>query len=112
VSARQIFSLDDHAQARLFDPETSHEAADTVQVTRGQAIVLDTFTNAGRAMTDVEAWAYLQAHQHPTGKLSPSGFRSRRAELVANGTLEFSGTFGTTPSGRKTRIWRLKEKTI
>jgi len=92
----------ERAVARGSDPETSHEAAESVAVTRGQQIVLECFTSMGVPMADHEAYALPLI-----GKLSPSGFRSRRAELVAKGKLEFSGRYAVTPSGRKTRIWRV-----
>jgi hypothetical protein len=105
MSARDLF-FPEHAVARHGDPETSHEAAETVNVTNGQRIVLDMFRCG--PMTDHGAWTMLTRLGHRLGALSPSGFRTRRSELVAKGQLEFSGTFDTMPSGRRTRIWRVK----
>lgn len=37
--------------------------------------------------------------------ISESGLRSRRAELVAWGMVEHTGSWGTTPNNRRCRVW-------
>ena len=96
------------AYARSTDPQTSHEAARTVNVTRGQEIVLNEFLMY-HEMTDEQLIEALQVRQDscPDAKLSDSGARSRRAELVAIGILKDTGRRAKTVTGRKTTIWGL-----
>jgi hypothetical protein len=98
------------AHARSTDPQTSHEAARTVNVTRGQKIVLNEFMMY-HEMTDEQLIVALQVRQDscPDAKLSDSGARSRRAELVAIGILKDTGRRAKTNTGRKTTIWGFNE---
>lgn len=94
------------ALARATDPETSHEAAATVNLTKGQRAVLAEF-RLYRTLTDEQLIAALaiRASSCPDAMLSDSGARSRRAELVAAGMVRDSGQRGTTAAGRKTVVW-------
>ena len=96
------------AHARSTDPQTSHEAARTVNVTKGQQTVLNEFLMY-HELTDEALIEALQVRQDscPDAKLSDSGARSRRAELVAIGILKDTGRYGKTATGRKTTIWGL-----
>ena len=96
------------AHARTTDPQTSHEAARTVNVTRGQQIVLNEFLMY-HEMTDEQLIEALKIRQGSCydAKLSDSGARSRRAELVAIGILKDTGRRTTTAANRKTTIWGL-----
>jgi len=96
------------AHARTTDPQTSHQAARTVNVTRGQQIVLNEFLMYHH-MTDEQLIEVLKIRQGscPDARLSDSGARSRRAELVAIGILKDTGHRTTTAAGRKTTIWGL-----
>lgn len=100
MSASEVFGLGDRAVARKADCETAHEAAESVKdITGMQQHLLWVFETIG-PMTDEELLAQGDY-------ISPSGVRSRRAELVAKGLLEFSGEFGLTKAGRRSRIWRV-----
>ncbi|CAB5218844.1 hypothetical protein UFOVP226_3 [uncultured Caudovirales phage] len=96
------------AHARATDPQTSHEAARTVNVTRGQQIVLNEFLMY-HEMTDEQLIQALKIRMGscPDAKLSDSGARSRRAELVAIGILKDTKKTTTTASGRRTTVWGL-----
>jgi hypothetical protein len=96
------------AHARTTDPQTSHQAARTVNVTRGQQVVLSEFLMYHR-LTDEQLIEALKIRQASCrdAKLSDSGARSRRAELVAIGVLRDTGERTTTASGRKTTVWGL-----
>lgn len=91
------------ARARNTDPATSHEAAATVQPkasTRIRDEILRTLFHLG-PMTDeqiAEHLSWLNA--------SPSGLRTRRAELVAAGLIEQDSADGRTSSGRRCAVWR------
>ena len=94
------------ALARNTDPETSHQAAATVNLTRGQRAVLAEF-RLYRRLTDcqlIESLA-IRASSCPDSRLSDSGARSRRAELVAAGLVRDSGDRGKTDAGRATVVW-------
>jgi hypothetical protein len=96
---------------RRDDPETSYEAAASVrQQTETHQRILRLFTRRG-PMTDVElAAAWQQADEGGFGypPISPSGLRSRRAELTDQlGLLEHSGEYRRGPTGRRMRVWRI-----
>lgn len=88
------------AIARNTDPETSHEAAISVSGIRvSQQHIIDVLKSYGPA-TDEEIYPRLPV------KISPSGARTRRAELVAMGLVIDSGERRTTEAGRRTIVWR------
>ena len=90
---------------RWSDPVTSLVAAASVDLTKGQKIVMAAF-RVRRSMTDDE----LIAKVADLGlKLSPSGCRSRRKELVEMGLIRDSGVKEQTASHRSTIVWELAE---
>lgn len=95
------------AHARSTDPETSHEAADTVwNPTEVQAHVFRIIEEHGPISDTELAWHYgHEAVKHNWYVPTPQSLRSRRAELVASGQIEHSGFYGLTPNGRRTRKW-------
>jgi len=96
------------APTRASDPQTSRDAAASVNVTKGQQTVLAEF-RMYRRLTDeqlIEALR-IRATSCPEARLSDSGARSRRAELVAKGLLVDSGDRGRTQAGRATIVWAL-----
>lgn len=102
-----LFPEEPHAVARHGDPETSHEAAASISpdvLRASQVAVFDCFVMFGMPVCDETAYGYYQRNE--SLKQSPSGFRTRRSELVRQGKLVHDG-YGTTPSGRRTRLWRL-----
>lgn len=88
---------------RWSDPLTSFLAARSVDLTKGQKIVMSAF-RAKRSMTDDQLIAQVSINGD---KLSPSGCRSRRKELVEIGVLRDSGTKQKTASGRLTIVWEI-----
>jgi hypothetical protein len=91
----------DEAHARATDPATSHEAARSVKVRESQRQVL-ALLRLGPA-TDQE----LATRAYERGlRISPSGLRSRRHELVDAGLVEDTGRRAVLASGRKSAIWR------
>lgn len=91
------------AGARSTDPQTSFDAARSVDLTAGQEKVLDAFRRHA-TLTDEQLVRMLLA------ELSPSGARSRRAELVEAGLVEWTGETVRSATGRQTRVWRLAPK--
>lgn len=90
--------------ARRTDPQTSHDAARTVDdVTATQAFIVKALT---RPATDsVLIDRYRNMKRAPLA--SESGIRSRRAELVDRGIVRDSGKRDVLPSGRKSIVWEL-----
>ena len=91
------------AHARSGDPDTSHAAARSVSVTRGKRLVMDLFIAIGHPVTHEE----LVAEGTRRGcTLSPSGIRSRCAELVEDDkVIAVSKTL--TKSRRSAYKWAL-----
>jgi hypothetical protein len=89
-------------RARDTDPQTSHDAADSVtRLTETQAYVLQVLK---RPRTDPQLIeAYRKLKRAPLA--SESGIRSRRAELVDKGLVQDTGQRGVTPFGRKSIVW-------
>ena len=91
------------AYARRTDPETSQDAAASVRVTEGQAEVLDFFMMWG-PMPD---HLMVSMAEGISTRQSPSGLRTRRAELVTKGLLVWAERWVRLPSGRRARVWRI-----
>lgn len=91
---------------RWSDPATSYQAAASVDLTKGQKIVMTAFRTR-RSMTDDELIAQIAKLGL---KLSPSGCRSRRKELVEIGLIRDSGVKEKTTSHRSTIVWEIVDK--
>jgi hypothetical protein len=89
-------------KARNTDPQTSHDAAESVkQVTTTQQYVLRALRRPRNDAELIEAYrAYKTAP-----RASESGIRSRRAELVDAGLVRDSGRRVKTLSGRNSIVW-------
>lgn len=99
--------LFEQAHARKSDPATSWSAADSVQhLTQTRAGILEILRDYG-PKTDEEIQAIYRARviAGMVPNASPSGLRSRRAELVKLGLAAKSG-IGTTQAGNACTIWR------
>jgi len=93
------------ARARATDPQTSHDAGDSVEnITETQKRILGLLETA---MCDAELLlAYGLAFEIGIApQASESGIRSRRAELVERGLVIHDGTFRLSPSGRRMMVW-------
>lgn len=104
--------LGSEPRARRTDPETSHAAARSVD----RRSLTDVHRMIGRLLalhgplTDEQiADAYKRrADDDPRVKtVSPSGLRTRRAELVAAGLVEDAERVAYTAAGRRTTVWKL-----
>jgi hypothetical protein len=93
-------------RARRTDPETSHEAAESVEnswTTRQHIWRL--LTNPMTDVELVEVYSELvRAGIAP--RASESGIRSRRSELVAVDKVQDSGDRVKLPSGRRAIVWQ------
>lgn len=90
------------AHARTTDPQTSHEAAASVQnentIRHWVLKLLD------RPRTDVELVEVYRKMKYAP-RASESGIRSRRAELVADGLVQDTGERKKLESGRHAIVW-------
>jgi hypothetical protein len=89
------------AHARSTDPETSHDAADSVRNIRASQIAVLALFMAGPA-TDEQLAERAKARRL---RISPSGLRSRRSELVRMGMVVDTGERERTYSNRRTIVW-------
>ena len=93
-----ILYMQDRPRVHLTDPLTSHAAADSNDVPRSHALVLDLFT-AHRWLAQFEAEALL------AGLLSPSRVRTAFTELEEAGHLTRTDMTMPTPLGRSAQLW-------
>lgn len=92
-----------HAVARRTDPETSWEAAMSVQgIRENQARIWSLLMRHG-PMVDQAIYGFFTAEYEP---ISTSGCRTRRKELTDLGMVEDSSYRVTLPSGRRSIIWK------
>lgn len=95
------------AHARRTDPGTSHAAAKSVRnQTDTHERILELFERFGDA-TDEDLLIYWEqcASLFDWPTISPSGLRSRRAELVALGLVVDTGRKDKTSTGRACIVW-------
>lgn len=102
------------AHARRTDPATSHEAAlSVVKITETHQRILVMLGNHPGGATDeelLEEWAGNTGSRYVAWpKITASGLRTRRKELVDMGKVVDSGHKGTTAAGRACVIWRLAD---
>lgn len=90
------------AHARLTDPDTSHDAAGTVKVRRSQLEVYGLLSMGPGTDSDVYDRAVLNGI-----RISASGCRTRRAELVRMGYVRDTGVRVFLLSGRRSIVWEV-----
>jgi hypothetical protein len=90
------------AHARATDPDTSHEAARSVKVSRHRRWVLTVLDRIG-PVDDEALVRFITTQGIP---VSGQSARSRRAELVRDGYVERCGTTRLA-SGRRAHLWRV-----
>ena len=94
------------AVARRTDPDTSWDAALSVtRIRESQREVLDVLERMGGLGTD-EGIARVY-----NGRQSPSGLRTRRAELVTLGAIVDTGQRVVGSTGRRMIVWRAVQDT-
>lgn len=94
--------MTDTAHARRTDPGTSHQAAASVGgITQAHDRILDAFRRCG-PMHDRMLINVLR-----NDRMSESGIRSRRAELVAQALVRDSGRTVRLQTGRLSIVWEI-----
>ena len=89
--------------ARLTDPETSHEAAESVtNITPLKREILQRLVTP---MTDADLIRTLKIYSEIM--VTESGVRSRRAELVQAGLVKDTGAREKLNTGRSAIVWGL-----
>ncbi len=92
------------AKARVTDPDTSHQAAQSVTgVTETQATIY-TIISAFGPVTDERIKQIMDTAGYA---VSPSSARSRRAELVVSGHVEAASVKGESALGNPSTRWQV-----
>lgn len=92
-------------RARTTDPATSHAAARSVAHLRHNQAVILSLLNLEGAQTDEELM--LLWNDRIAERISPSGLRTRRSELVDLGYVRDSGERRALESGRMATVWEV-----
>ena len=94
------------ARARKFDPETSHDAAKTVQNLSFVQKAIQSILTLNK-LTDEELVEFYErlAEIGEVPKASPQSIRSRRKELVEAGLAFATRERRSTRYGRKAIVW-------
>jgi len=97
------------AFARVTDPATSHDAAQSVsrisETQKWVLRILDGKPMCDEMLVDVYGWMRNQDESMP--KASAQSLRSRRAELTRLGLVEYAGFDELMTTGRYGRVWKL-----
>lgn len=95
------------AHARATDPETSHNAAASIEnVTDRQRAVHEALSEYGPITHEELVAKYVETRAvHVWPEQTPSSIRSRCAELVKLDLVRHDG-YGRTVNGGKSRTWR------
>jgi hypothetical protein len=101
-----------HLKVRRTDPETSVEAAESVQdkIRASQAavlLVLNTYYPEGCTDSELIIMYRMQSNRMTLPRQSESGIRTRRSELVERGLVEDTGKRDVLASGRRSIIWKV-----
>ena len=95
----------EQAFARLTDPITSHEAAETVSnINEQKAVILKLLKTTSTDEQLVEAYN-ASASLGYAPKVTPQSIRSRRASLVSAGKVRRTGEFRPSATGRRSIVW-------
>lgn len=91
------------AYARHTDPETSHDAADSVdQITETKQFILEALRQPRNDLDMIQSFRSMLGAPEATDQ----SIRSRRAELVDDGLVEDTGERVKMPSGRYSIVWQ------
>lgn len=99
-----LFETEAYKLVRRNDPSTSYEAAQSIDPTRMQHIVLTAIKTLGPCIHD-EVWQWVQRNY--THITSNSSVSSRFNELQKKGMIELTGEKRKGRSGRQQREWRV-----
>lgn len=92
-------------RARNTDPETSHQAATSVADLRHTQRIVYTLLSIEGPQTDEEL--LLLWNDRIAERISPSGLRTRRNELVDAGLVRDTGERRPIQSGRNAIVWEV-----
>ena len=92
-------------QARRTDPQTSHDAANSVKnINKNKKAILVLLRKHQSDMQLVANYSKL-VRQNKAPRASESGIRSRRAELVRLGLVKDTGKRDKSASNRQMIVW-------
>jgi len=106
---QQLDLFDEYAPTRHGDPETSYEAArSVVDIRRKQWEVWHILYELG-PMTDEEMYSHLPEFTRTDGEvrkiMTDSSARTRRSELVNKRLVGWTGIWGLSDAGNRSRVW-------
>jgi hypothetical protein len=96
---QSIDDMNSESRSRCLDPETSRQGPESLRMTENRSSVLKTLSL--RPLTDIEL---VQAM---SSRMSASGARTRRSELVRMGLVKDSGRRKSGPTGRSHIVWEV-----
>ncbi len=99
---------------RSSDPETSREAAESIEnLSTRQAHVLEACRTMGWYTLEALVNSYDRRwFGEQWTQQAPSGIRTRHKELVDRGLIVFTGGHGTSLAGRPARLWKVSSSLI
>jgi hypothetical protein len=110
---RDTLIFRDTPRVRKSDPITSHQAADSNDISGSARYVLEALRVFG-PFADHELVEFYEAEKHKPlivrhygGPFTPQRLRTARHELTEQGVVEATGYFHITPSGRKANVWQV-----
>lgn len=120
MSAPAILSqlTGDSARARIDDPETSHEAADSISRKAREDSAREVLVIIAEATTSLTAEAIYETHEARAfmgwaeRTYSPSRIRTGLSQLVDDGQVTETAERGKTKTGRSAKTWQLTPRGI
>lgn len=103
MTQTSLFPTEQRARARRSDPLTSWWAANGVDVSRSEALVLVALVN-GPGTSD-ELWERIIGAGH---SITPQRVRTALSDMERRGLTEPTGEYGMTLNGGRSRVWRRK----
>ena len=104
TSQASLFDTEEKARRRKTDPITSFWAAQGVDVTRSEGLVLNAFIKGPG--TSHQLYARIREQHHMT---TPQRVRTALTTLRDKGLVEtVPGEYGPSENGGKSQIWRRK----
>ena len=94
-----IEAMNSEARSRAGDPSTSRQGPSSFRMNKRRREILDLLKS--RPLTDIEIVSAMES------KISASGARTRRAELVKMGLVRDSGRRRRSDTGRLHIVWQV-----
>jgi hypothetical protein len=107
MTVPQILMTGDSPRARLTDPVTSHQAADSNNIAESTLVVLAILKGHREGLAD---WEVEHDHRLAGGDYTGQRLRTARSELVDAGAVVNTGHMKRNFNNRRTTVWCLTEE--